>query len=75
VVMSDIKENLELVDHSGLSFKTDDVSALRKTLEFVLEDPEMVKERGERAREVVRKDYSWDSVVDRLQALYKDLLV
>jgi glycosyltransferase involved in cell wall biosynthesis len=73
VVMSDIKENLELVDHSGLAFKTDDIDALRKTLELVLEDPEMVKERGERAREVVRQNYSWESVVDQLQSLYKDL--
>jgi glycosyltransferase involved in cell wall biosynthesis len=73
VIMSDIKENLELIDHSGISFKTDDEKALAETLRLVLEDPTMAKERGERAREVVRKGYSWDSVVDRLVKLYNDL--
>ncbi|MEI7512302.1 MAG: glycosyltransferase family 4 protein [Candidatus Uhrbacteria bacterium] len=75
VVMSDIKENLELIDHSGLAFKTDDTERLRETLELVLKDSEMVLERGERARKVVQKEYSWDSVVDRLQKLYKDLTI
>jgi glycosyltransferase involved in cell wall biosynthesis len=74
VVMSDIKENLELIDHSGISFKTDDEQALAGALAMILEDQAMVTERGERARDVVRKNYSWHSVVDRLEKLYKDLL-
>ena len=73
VIMSDIKENLELIDHSGIAFPTDDVKALKKEIELVLSDPAMVQERGHRAREVARKEYSWDSVVARLEALYKDL--
>ncbi|MGK5088549.1 glycosyltransferase family 4 protein, partial [Bdellovibrionota bacterium FG-2] len=73
VIMSDIKENLELVDHSGLSFKTDDPKALQATIELVLSDPEMVRERGQRAKQVVHKEYSWQRVVDRLEQMYKDL--
>lgn len=73
VVMSDIKENLELVDHSGLAFKTDDREALKQTLELVLSDPAMVLERGARAKRVVHQEYSWERVVDRLDHLYKDL--
>ncbi len=73
VIMSDIKENLELVDHSGIAFKTDDKKALQETIEFVLSDPEMVQVRGQRARKVVHQEYSWERVVDRLDHLYKDL--
>lgn len=74
VIMSDIRENLELIDHSGLAFKTDDEKALRENLELVLADPKMVEERGRRAKEVVHKEYSWERVVDRLEHLYKDLV-
>lgn len=74
VIMSDIRENLELVDHSGLAFNTDDRDALRDMIRFVLEDPTMVEERGRRARQVVQQEYSWDRVVDRLESLYKDLI-
>lgn len=75
VIMSDIKENLELVDHSGLAFPTDNVEALTVAMQMVVDDPEMARQRGLRAREVVHKDYSWESVILRLEALYKHLLV
>lgn len=74
VIMSDIKENLELIDHSGISFKTDDRDELRKAIELVLADPAMVEERGKRAREMVKKEYSWAKVVDKTETLYKDVL-
>lgn len=74
VIMSDIKENLELVDHSGIAFPVDDRKAMAEAIKLVLSDPSMVQERGHRAREVVRKEYSWDKVVDKLEQVYKDLV-
>ncbi len=74
VVMSDIAENLELIDHSGIAFKTDDREDLAKAIDFVLADEAMVEERGKRAREMVKKEYSWARVVDKTEKLYKDLL-
>jgi glycosyltransferase involved in cell wall biosynthesis len=74
VIMSDIKENLELIDHSGIAFKTDDREDLKKAIELVLSDPAMVAERGKRAREMVKKEYSWAKVVDKTEKLYQDLV-
>ncbi|MCC7522881.1 glycosyltransferase family 4 protein [Candidatus Uhrbacteria bacterium] len=74
VIMSNIEENLELVDHSGLAFETDNIDALRKAYELVLSDPEMVEQRGKRAREVARREYSWSRVIDKTDALFKDLI-
>ena len=73
VIMSDIPENLELIDHSGIAFKVGDVSGLRETLRWADSDPKMTEERGARAREVVKRLYSWESVVDRTEALYRTL--
>ncbi len=74
VIMSDIKENMELVDHSGIAFSVDNRKALTQAIQLALSDPAMVAERGQRACDVVRKEYSWDKVVDKLQNLYKDVL-
>ncbi len=74
VIMSNIEENLELVDHSGLAFETDNKEALQKAFELVLADPEIVEQRGKRAREVVRREYSWTRVVDKTEKLFKDLV-
>ncbi len=73
VIMSDIAENLELIDHSGIAFPTDDEKELAKIIEYVLSDPDMARVRGERAREIVKNEFSWDRVVDAIQHLYHDV--
>jgi glycosyltransferase involved in cell wall biosynthesis len=70
VVLTDIKENLELIDHSAIVFPVDNTRMLTQTLKWILEDPTMVRVRGERAQEVVRRWYSWQSVVDRIEKIY-----
>jgi len=74
VVMADIKENCELVDHSGITFPVDHVKALRETLDWILRDPTLVRVRGERAREIVERWYSWNSVVDQIERRYHSLI-
>ncbi len=73
VIMSNIPENLELIDHSGISFPMDDTEALKKTLESVSRDEAMIKKRGDHAREYVKKHYSWESVADRTALVYRTL--
>lgn len=74
VIMSDIKENLELVDHSGVAYPVGNRTALRDTIAWAISDTDMTVERGQRAREVVKRLYSWDSVVERTEALYSSLV-
>ncbi|OGL78212.1 hypothetical protein A3E39_03070 [Candidatus Uhrbacteria bacterium RIFCSPHIGHO2_12_FULL_60_25] len=74
VVMSDIPENLEIIDHAGISFPTDDRDALRNILAWLVQDPALVRERGRRAREIALRLYSWDSIVEKTERLYESLL-
>ena len=71
VIMSNIPENLELVDHSGIAFPVDDVGRLRDTLAWLADDPEILRERGQRARNMVIRDYNWDSIARRTDAVYR----
>ncbi|MDQ7814844.1 MAG: glycosyltransferase family 4 protein [Patescibacteria group bacterium] len=73
VIMSDIPENLELIDHSGVSYKSGDIGGLKNALDYVLADPKMTEERGKRARESAIRLFSWDSVVSRTEAVYAAL--
>jgi glycosyltransferase involved in cell wall biosynthesis len=65
---------LELIDHSGVSYPVGDVQALTRTLQWLVDDTKIVAERGERAREVIKRLYSWDSVVVRMETAYKNIL-
>lgn len=73
VIMSDIPENLELIDHSGIRFATDDTHDLGRVLRLTLEDPEIVRERGARAREHVREHYAWDAIAQKTLLVYHAL--
>jgi glycosyltransferase involved in cell wall biosynthesis len=48
----------------------DEVPALTAGVLRLLEDPVTAREMGERGRERVRTAFGWDSIVDRLEAVY-----
>jgi glycosyltransferase involved in cell wall biosynthesis len=74
VIMSDIPANRELIDHSGLAFPLGDTDALADVMQVAVEDPAMVELRGQRARDVIKRLYSWDSVIVRMENVFQQLL-
>ena len=70
VIMSDIPENLELIDHAGISYPLGNVDSLNYAMQWVLDDPTAAKERGERGRRIVERLYSWEAVSKRMEQVY-----
>lgn len=71
VLVSDIPENVESIDHSGLTFVNADADDLRAKIRMLLNHPELVAERGERARAWIRREYDWDVITERTEELYR----
>lgn len=71
VLMSDIASNRELIDHSGISYPVGNVQSLRDTIQWLLSDPVLVRMRGERAKDVVHRLYSWDRVIEHMIQVYQ----
>jgi glycosyltransferase involved in cell wall biosynthesis len=67
---SDIPENMEAVENFGVTFKKRDIKDLKKQLEYLIHTPEKVREKKDRSREYVLKNYSWDSITDQMEDLY-----
>jgi glycosyltransferase involved in cell wall biosynthesis len=74
VLISDIPENLETIDHSGFSFKNADVLDLRRELERVLGNPELRRSVGERGRKFVSQHFSWQMVANETLNEYQRAL-
>lgn len=74
VIMSNIPENREIADHSAICVEVDQPNAFRDAIRWAIQDPAMVKERGERARRFVASAYAWEPVVRETEALYVSLL-
>lgn len=70
VLVSDIPENMESIDHSGLTFVNADPDDLRTKLRELLNHPEIVEERGKRARSWVHAAYDWDAITRKTAEIY-----
>lgn len=74
-LVSDIPENVESIDHSGLTFVSADAADLRAKIRMLLNHPEIVAERGEKCRAWVSQEYDWDRITDRTEVLYRRLMM
>jgi glycosyltransferase involved in cell wall biosynthesis len=70
VLISNIPENLEAIDHSGFSFETKDISDLYEKLIYLLSAPEIVDGRGERGKKFVEDNFNWDRIVMETEKIY-----
>jgi glycosyltransferase involved in cell wall biosynthesis len=76
VVVSDLPENLEVIDNprlgkAGLSFARADPEALAARLSELLASPELARRLGAMARRVVEEEFAWDAFVSRLEGVYE----
>ena len=62
VLCSDILENKEAIGEAGGTFRVSDVYDLRAKLEWLIQNPDLVREIGVRGRARVSVEYDWDRV-------------
>jgi len=75
ILASDIKENKEPLDsQTALFFQSRNVADLEEKLVYLINNPLLVKQIGEAALEKARKDYSWDTIVDQIENVYRNVL-
>lgn len=70
-LVSNIKENAEVVEEYARHFQASNVESLHEELKGVLDNPGMVQEYKEKAAEYICHKYSWDRVVDETIKLYE----
>lgn len=71
VLISNIPENLETIDHSGFSFETKNIDDLFQKLVYLLNVPELAAKRGERGQNFIKENFNWDKIVGETEAVYK----
>lgn len=74
IVLSDIREAMDVAGDVGYSFRTGDPADLARVLQQLIDDPALVAEARERSRRKVRDFYNWDRIADQHEALYRQVL-
>lgn len=73
-LVSDIRENLDVIKDNGFSFKVRDKDDLRRKMEYMLKNDNVVRENGLQAKSNVQKEYNWDSISKQTLYVYEELL-
>lgn len=68
-LVSDIKENTDVIKEFGFSFEKGNVQSLVQELNKILQSTNL-KETGNKAKESVLKEYNWDEIVEKTMKLY-----
>jgi glycosyltransferase involved in cell wall biosynthesis len=78
VVVNGTEENLETIGDAGLSYReaTDQGSAraLAALLQGLVDSPDLVAEYREKARSRAQQEYTWDTVTDRYETLFYEVV-
>lgn len=69
-LVSDIPENLETVGDAGFSFKQGNVEDLKRKLQFLLLQPDLVDETRLKALNRVSAKYNWDLITKQIVKIY-----
>ena len=72
-VVSNIPENVEVVKEYALSFEKGNVEDLRKILEYLIQNPEVVNKYKEESQGYICSRFNWDDIVDKTLEIYKDV--
>ena len=67
---SDIPENIEAVENYGITFRNRNPEDLKNKLEYLINTPEIVREKKKWARDYVLNNFSWDAITDQMETLY-----
>ena len=74
IVLSDIREAMDVAGDVGYSFRLGDAADLARVLQMLIDQPSLVTEARERTRRKVAELYNWDRVTDQHESLYRRVL-
>lgn len=73
ILISDIPENVEVMDDYAPRFPSRDVDALEARMRQLLDHPDQVRRYMELTRENISRRFSWDAIVAELEECYFEM--
>lgn len=74
-LVSDIPENTEVVEENAIIFKKGNVDDLQEKLQYILDNPDIVKKYKKTSSKFILKKYNWDKVVKQMLEIYSGNII
>lgn len=73
-LVSDITENLDVIQNYGFKFKNKNIKDLKKQLTYLLKNPEKTKQAGKKCKQLIKEKYQWKTIAEEYFKVYKRVL-
>lgn len=73
-LVSNIKENLDVVEGNAVSFQVRNVDDLARKITFMLKNKALVRKNGILCKELVKREYQWDTIAKQTLKVYEEAL-
>ena len=73
VICRDVPFNREILQNTGIYFAKD-VDDLKEKLIWSLENRDSIERMGEQSREIIRKKYNWNFILEKYERLFEEIL-
>ena len=70
VLVSDIKENLEVIGDAGVSFEHGKIDSLEERLRYLLVNPDIVNEYRNKSSDYIATKYDWNRITELTEKTY-----
>ena len=74
VVTTNLSHLVEIIDGAGLVVPPKEPALLSDAILTILEDPSLAKNMGQRGREKIEQEYSWEDTVGKTIGLYESII-
>jgi len=74
LLVSNIQENIEVVGDSAVTFQSGNSEDLKRQIQVLVNDPSLVEEKRQKAREDLTGHLKWETVADMTKELYQTLV-
>ena len=74
VLANDVPEHTEVLRKSGVYFDTSNADALHKQLQYLVDNPDVVKEYRKKAVARIEEAYTWDRITENYEDLFYKML-
>jgi glycosyltransferase involved in cell wall biosynthesis len=75
VLASDIPENREVVDETGFLFENKNEDDLRRKLQYLMRNADVLEVKKAYASEFVKKHYNWENISSSINDIYKSAII
>jgi glycosyltransferase involved in cell wall biosynthesis len=74
VLVSDIPENVELMEDAGFMFRHGDIADLRRMLRLLIHADALRTEAGRAARNRIEERYLWPKIAKEIEEVYQEMM-